>query len=77
VDVLVNNAGTIARAPAAEHTDEDWDRVLQVDLTSQFVLTREIGHSMIARGRPCSSALSPPASKRLFAREVGAGDTPG
>ena len=50
VDVLVNNAGTIARAPAAEHTDEDWDRVLQVDLTSQFVLTREIGRSMIARG---------------------------
>ena len=36
--------------PAAEHTDEDWDRVLQVDLTSQFVLTREIGRSMIARG---------------------------
>ena len=50
VDILVNNAGTIARAPAAEHTDEDWDRVLQVDLTSQFVLTREIGRSMIARG---------------------------
>jgi 2-deoxy-D-gluconate 3-dehydrogenase len=50
VDVLVNNAGTIARAPAAEHTDEDWGRVLQVDLTSQFVLTREIGRSMIARG---------------------------
>ena len=50
MDVLVNNAGTIARAPAAEHPDEDWDRVLQVDLTSQFVLTREIGRSMIARG---------------------------
>jgi len=50
VDILVNNAGTIARAPAVEHSDEDWDRVLQVDLTSQFVLSRELGRGMIARG---------------------------
>lgn len=51
VDILVNNAGTIARAPAAHHPDEDWNRVLQVDLTSQFVLTRDLGRSMIERGR--------------------------
>jgi 2-deoxy-D-gluconate 3-dehydrogenase len=50
VDILVNNAGTIARAPAAEHSDEDWDRVLQVNLSSQFVLTREVGRGMVARG---------------------------
>jgi 2-dehydro-3-deoxy-D-gluconate 5-dehydrogenase len=49
VDILVNNAGTIARAPAAEHGDEIWDRVLAIDLTSQFVLTREVGRGMIAR----------------------------
>ena len=51
VDILVNNAGTIARAPAAFHSDDDWNRVLQVDLTSQFVLARELGRSMIDRGR--------------------------
>lgn len=50
VDILVNNAGTIARAPAAEHGDEIWDRVLAIDLSSQFVLTRELGRAMIARG---------------------------
>ncbi|WP_432093420.1 SDR family oxidoreductase [Streptomyces sp. bgisy100] len=50
VDILMNNAGTIARAPAAEHTDTDWDRVLAVDLSSQFVLSREIGRRMIERG---------------------------
>jgi len=49
VDILVNNAGTIARAPAAEHGDEIWDRVLAIDLSSQFVLTRELGRAMIAR----------------------------
>jgi 2-deoxy-D-gluconate 3-dehydrogenase len=51
VDILVNNAGTIERAPAAEHGDELWDRVLEVDLSAQFVLTRELGRGMLERGR--------------------------
>lgn len=51
VDILVNNAGTIERAPAVEHPLEWWDRVLEVDLTSAFVLTQAVGRSMIARGR--------------------------
>jgi 2-dehydro-3-deoxy-D-gluconate 5-dehydrogenase len=50
VDILVLNAGTIARAPAAEHSDDLWDRVLEVDLSAQFVLAREIGGDMLARG---------------------------
>ncbi|WP_034261599.1 SDR family oxidoreductase [Actinospica robiniae] len=50
VDILVNDAGTIARAPAAEHSDADWDHVLRVDPTSRFQLTREIGRAMLARG---------------------------
>jgi 2-dehydro-3-deoxy-D-gluconate 5-dehydrogenase len=50
VDILVNNAGTIGRMPAADHPDEMWDRVLEVNLTAQFVLTRELGRAMIARG---------------------------
>lgn len=50
VDILINNAGTIARAPAAEHPDADWDHVLTVDLSSQFILTREVGRQMLARG---------------------------
>ncbi len=50
VDVLVNNAGTIRRAPAAEHSDEAWDLVLSVDLSSPFRLAREVGRRLIARG---------------------------
>jgi 2-deoxy-D-gluconate 3-dehydrogenase len=50
VDILVNNAGTIKRAPAAEHTDEMWDEVLAVNLSAQFVLSRELGRAMVARG---------------------------
>ncbi|MEU4215105.1 SDR family oxidoreductase [Actinoplanes sp. NPDC026623] len=51
VDILVNNAGTIRRAPAAEHTDAMWDEVLAVDLSAQFVLSRDLGRGMVARGR--------------------------
>ena len=50
IDILVCNAGTIRRRPAAEHTDEDWDHVLEVNLSSQFILSREIGKDMVARG---------------------------
>ncbi|NUU16414.1 SDR family oxidoreductase [Cellulomonas humilata] len=50
VDILVNNGGTIRRAPAAEHTDEDFDYVVDVNLRSAFILSREVGRSMIARG---------------------------
>ncbi len=48
-DILVNNAGTIKRKPAAEHPDEWWDEVIEVNLSAQFVLSREIGRGMIAR----------------------------
>jgi len=50
VDILVNNAGTIARAPAVDYTDDLWDHVLEVDLSSQFVLTRGLGAQMVERG---------------------------
>jgi 2-deoxy-D-gluconate 3-dehydrogenase len=49
-DILVNNAGTIKRKPAAEHPDEWWDEVIQVNLSSQFILSREIGRGMVERG---------------------------
>ncbi|MFZ9143654.1 MAG: SDR family oxidoreductase [Aquirufa sp.] len=50
IDILVNNAGTILRNPAAEHSDEFWDEVLEVNLSSQFILSREIGSIMLAQG---------------------------
>lgn len=50
IDILVNNAGTILRKPIAEHPDEYWDKVIEVNLNSQFILTKEIGKDMVARG---------------------------
>jgi 2-dehydro-3-deoxy-D-gluconate 5-dehydrogenase len=51
VDILVNNAGDIRRSPAVDYLDEDWDHVLEVDLTAQFVLARNLGRGMVERGR--------------------------
>ncbi|MBN8430974.1 SDR family oxidoreductase [Microbulbifer salipaludis] len=50
IDILVNNAGTILRAPAAEHGDDLWDKVIEVNLNAQFILSREIGKEMVAQG---------------------------
>ncbi|ADB39412.1 SDR family NAD(P)-dependent oxidoreductase [Spirosoma linguale] len=50
IDILINNAGTILRKPAAEHPDEYWDEVIAVNQTAQFILTREIGKDMVERG---------------------------
>jgi len=50
LDVLVNNAGMIRRADARDFSDDDWDTVLEVDLSSVFRLSRDAGRHMLDRG---------------------------
>jgi len=50
IDILVNNAGMILRKPISEHPDEYWDKVINVNLSAQFILTREFGKEMAERG---------------------------
>jgi NAD(P)-dependent dehydrogenase (short-subunit alcohol dehydrogenase family) len=50
LDILYNNAGIGAGAPAAETTDEAWDRVQQVNLRAAFRLTREAIPHLVASG---------------------------
>src|SRR6185437_14408507 len=49
VDILVNNAGTIHRDAAEEFKLEDWQRVLQVNLTSVFQLSQLVGRDLLSR----------------------------
>src|SRR6185312_7558424 len=49
-DVLVNNAGIAAIAPAEETTADQWRRVLDVNLTGPFLLSQAFGRRMLARG---------------------------
>lgn len=50
IDILINNAGSIQRSPAAQHPDEFWDNIIDINLNAQFIITREIGKQMIANG---------------------------
>lgn len=50
IDILINNAGIILRQPAAEHSDEYWDQVLNINLDAPYILSREFGRDMVARG---------------------------
>lgn len=49
-DILINNAGTILREPAATHSDEYWDKVIEVNQSAQFIIAREFGREMVQRG---------------------------
>ncbi|MBI3970832.1 MAG: SDR family oxidoreductase [Chloroflexi bacterium] len=50
-DVLVANAGINIPKPALEVAEEDWDRVLDVDLKGVFFCCQAVGKRMVARGR--------------------------
>lgn len=47
LDILINNAGIIRRAPAVEFSEDDWAAVLEVNLTSVFRLCQMAGRHMI------------------------------
>ncbi len=51
LDILVNNAGVQHRAPALDFPDEDFDRLLEVNLKAPFLVARATGRSMAERGR--------------------------
>ncbi len=51
VDILVNNAGIQFRKPMVELDTADWQRVIDTNLTSAFVIGREAARRMIPRGR--------------------------
>ena len=51
LDILVNNAAFAVLKGLLDHTEEDWDSVLEADLTACFLLSKYAAQSMIRRGR--------------------------
>ena len=51
IDVLINNAGIIRRAPITEFTEKDWDDVMNVNIRTLFFLSQAAGKVMIQQGR--------------------------
>jgi len=51
VEIVVNNAGSISRAPAIETSLEDWDRIIGTNLNSVFQISQLCAKSMLAKGQ--------------------------
>lgn len=51
IDILINNAGIIRRAPALEFSEKDWDDVLQINLKALFFLSQAAARVMLKQGR--------------------------
>ena len=51
INVLINNAGIAKFEPFLEHTQENWDRTLAINLTSMFMLSQRVARVMVAQGK--------------------------
>lgn len=50
IDILVNNAGTIIRTPILEYRDEDWRKVLEINLDAVYYLSQDVAKIMVKQG---------------------------
>ena len=51
VDILVNNAGIVKMSPLHETTEEDWDKILGVNLKSVFLSSKKVLPIMLSQGK--------------------------
>ncbi len=51
LDILINNAGIIRRAPVLEFSEKDWDDVMQINLKAVFLLSQAAGRVMVGQGK--------------------------
>jgi NAD(P)-dependent dehydrogenase (short-subunit alcohol dehydrogenase family) len=51
IDVVLNNAGIAVNVPSEECSDEDWLRVININLNAVFYCCREFGKVMLQQGR--------------------------
>src|SRR5467141_4251048 len=67
IGILVNNAGIGLFGPAHEKSEAEWDRVLDTNLKSVFLVSRAVAPSMIRRGSGDIINISSLAGKNTFA----------
>src|SRR5215472_113086 len=67
INILVNNAGIGLFGPAHEKTEADWDRVVNTNLKSVFLVSRAVVPSMIRRGSGDIINISSQAGRNTFA----------
>jgi NAD(P)-dependent dehydrogenase (short-subunit alcohol dehydrogenase family) len=52
VSILINNAGVVVSKPLFEHTEEDWDYVVDTNLKGAWLAAREFAHHLVENKRP-------------------------
>jgi 2-deoxy-D-gluconate 3-dehydrogenase len=52
IDILINNAGIIRRADLLDHSERDWDDVIDVNLKAAFLLSQAVARHMVETKRP-------------------------
>ena len=58
IDVLINNAGIAQEKPFVDITDEDWEKMMKVNLNSVFYCTQEVLENMIHNKKGCIINIS-------------------
>jgi NAD(P)-dependent dehydrogenase (short-subunit alcohol dehydrogenase family) len=77
IDVLINNAGISWGAPVEEMRLEDWNKVIETNLTGTFLCAQAVGKVMIRQGRGENSACKNSAGKIInIASVAGLGGAP-
>jgi 3-oxoacyl-[acyl-carrier protein] reductase len=66
ITILVNNAGVGVFGPAHELREEDWDRVMDINLKGVFLVSRAVAPQMIRRGTGHIVNISSLAGKNTF-----------
>jgi 2-deoxy-D-gluconate 3-dehydrogenase len=56
--ILINNAGIIRRGPATDTTPSEWSAVLDLNLTTPFLLSQAFAHSVLAAGEDAASIIN-------------------
>ena len=64
IDILVNNVGSIVRKPLIEHTEAEWDKIINANLKSAFICTQAVAPSMVTNKKGCIINMSSVCSVR-------------
>lgn len=68
IDILINNAGILKTSPAELMSDQDWDKVIEVNLKGQFLCAREVGKQMIKQKAGKIINIASIAGQQAFAQ---------
>lgn len=77
IDVLINNAGITKKHPAEEYPLEDWNQILNVNLTGVFLFAQKVGQVMLNQGKGSIINISSVSSKQAVTKSIAYGATKG